>query len=766
MVAVIVDCCRPPADSDHAALKAMPFLTHEMLANQASPVAHEFDKVAAFNKVYLTREEWVEAVPGLTTMLSNPDLVRLTPAMFYESENYSTRGSASPPELAFLLRTNLLDLLPAEPVALGACSPLARATLLAGSKDTRAERSDDAAPIRIVMEIVLALLLRHLRRDAASDAGLARAFCTLVDQLHLPAAFSQLSVTTWHACDEFQAAFTHSHGTTVEVVAVEKPRLLRAPRVYEHLRHVLSRFGSAADAWVELDRMFMALVVGSSATTPTLTKLAQLDALFDTAAWRAIITHAVSANPGIDGSALVTTLVQSHTSVVTTTGAAPATFSGGTPASANGDSSSYGSVRAASVADALRLDGAREALEQAASLSGVERVEVLLQADSVLLKRAELFQEPWLLNSVAALSSCSLDEPYLRPYISQVLCEDDDSGEVPVRLKGYLIDDTIIPTLRSGKWSKLPIVEIALEIRSMLTGATFLPVKDSEKYIVAASLDLVAEYGPKLFFSFGVSLSPQKGKSFEEGIVLQKKAVTFAQTLPEAERAEWLAFLNKGFLEFLDAGGALNVSKFKTGRPELDEARIDEFAPEDTAFFVNTEARLLRAEPIADLRVAFPSLLGAKAVALPGTSPAGSSRNLAEGDEDVGKGKNKNKNKNKKDKGKRPVTADGPGSKSHYALVLSDTELFHSGMVFLSEDIREEYKLKDDACLPVLLSKKKGDAALEICPDADNHGGMNQACHKRPSNFNLEKIYKDHTRKPTAKELKFANWAPGSKTKK
>ena len=83
------------------------------------------------------------------------------------------------------------------------------------------------------------------------------------------------------------------------MVAVEKPRLLRTPRVYEHLRPVLSRFSSAADAWVELDRMFMALVVGSSATTPTLTKLAQLDALFDTAAWRAIIAHAVSANPGI-----------------------------------------------------------------------------------------------------------------------------------------------------------------------------------------------------------------------------------------------------------------------------------------------------------------------------------------------------------------------------------------------------------------------------------------------------------------------------------
>ena len=764
MVAVILDCFSPPAESDHSVLKMMEFLTYEMLASEASAVAHEFDKVGAFGAVYKTREAWLGAVPGFSRKLPNPDLVRLKPATFYGTEDYSTRNVVPPPELAFLLRTSILDLLSFDPSAASPCSPLSRATILAGSKDTRAERSDDSSPLRIVMEVVMALLLRHLHRDTASDAGLARAFYMLVDQLQLPSCFAELSVTSFHACDEFQAAFVYAHGTAIEVLAVEKPRLLRVTRDYEHLLPILSRFGSPAVAWVELDRMFMALVVGASASTSTLTKLTQLNALLDTAAWRAIITHALNADSGVDGPNLITLLIQSHTSVVTTTGAAPATFSGGTPAVAD-DGSSYGSVRAASVADALRMEGARDALEQAADLSGVERVEVLLQADSVLLKRAELFQEPWLLNSVAALSSCSLDEPYLRPYISQTLCEDDESGEVPTRLKGYLINDTVIPTFRSGKWSKLPIVEMALEIKAMLTGATFLPVKDSEKYIVASSLDLVAEYGPKLFFSIGISLSPQKGKSFEDGVSLQKKAVTFAQTLPDAERTEWLTFLNKGFLEFLDAGGALNISKFKTGRPELDEARIDEFAPEDTAFFVNTQARLLRAEPIADLRVAFPSLLGAKPVALPGTSSAGSSRNPTAGDEDDGKSKNKNKNKNKKNKDKRPYTAEGPGSKSHYALALSDTELFHSGMVFLSEDIRKEYKLKDDACLPVLLSKKKGDAALEICPDADNHGGMNQACHKRPSNFNLEKIYKDHSRKPTAKELKFANWAPGSKTK-
>ena len=86
-------------------------------------------------------------------------------------------------------------------------------------------------------------------------------------------------------------------------------------------------------------------------------------------------------------------------------------------------------------------------------------------------------------------------------------------------------------------------------------------------------------------------------------------------------------------------------------------------------------------------------------------------------------------------------------------------------MVFKSKDIIATFKLKDDACLPVLLSKKKGDSALELCPDHDKHGDMSQPCHKRPSNFNLDKIYKDHSRKATPKELKFVNWAP-NKAKK
>jgi hypothetical protein len=467
MVAILLDGCRPPVSTDRAALQSMQFLIHEILSSEASVVAHEYDKVGAFDKVYKTRDDWQDAIQGLGAKLAAPDLVILRPSSFYKTEDYPTRGTAPPNELLFLYRTSLADLLPEEPVSLGSCAALSRATLLAGSKDSRAERDDESSTVRVSMERVVAVLKRSLELSAPSAAGLARSFYTLMDELQLPIVFSESSITTWHACDEFKAAYTYAHGSAVEVATVEKKRILRGSRVLLQLKSILVRFSSPSEAYVNVDRMFMAVVPGASASTPTLTKLSQLDSLLDTAAWRSIVTHALSEQPGISGEELITLLVRSHTNVVSTTvGSGPAGFSGGTSTSSGGEAS-YGSVRASSVADALRLEGARDALAKAEGLSGVERVEAMLQADSVLLKRAELFQEPWLLNSVAALSSCSLDEPYLRPYVSQTLCEDEDSGEVPSRLKGYLIGTDVIPTFRSGKWSQLPIVEMALEIRSM-----------------------------------------------------------------------------------------------------------------------------------------------------------------------------------------------------------------------------------------------------------------------------------------------------------
>ena len=77
--------------------------------------------------------------------------------------------------------------------------------------------------------------------------------------------------------------------------------------------------------------------------------------------------------------------------------------------------------------------------------------------------------------------------------------------------------------------------------------------------------------------------------------------------------------------------------------------------------------------------------------------------------------------------------------------------MFSCGTVFKVEDIAKHYKMNppDQYCWPVLLSKKKGAAALSLCPEHGSHGGLKGKMHARPNNFDLDYIYKHFTRKPT-----------------
>ena len=84
-----------------------------------------------------------------------------------------------------------------------------------------------------------------------------------------------------------------------------------------------------------------------------------------------------------------------------------------------------------------------------------------------------------------------------------------------------------------------------------------------------------------------------------------------------------------------------------------------------------------------------------------------------------------------------------------------------------TEQAALHYKMTkpEDMCWPVLLTKKKGEAALELCPDHAKHGGLNAACHKRPKNFDLEYIYKHFTRAATSAENKAQDWTTMKKRK-
>jgi hypothetical protein len=606
-----------------------------------------------------------------------------------------------------------------------------------------------------------------MRNDTPSIAGLASRFVRMVHDVHLPSTFCMHAFTATSALREFELGYNYAHSTASEVQAIESELFLNTIHQFPIFGPLFERFESGPEAAGEFQRLSLILLPAALTSATNMVKLPALSELLKQASWRATVAHLTNATPTISGTELVSSLIRTHSEVSggPSGGASvPHTVVGSSAAAAD----SYGSIRDSSIADALRSDEASAALAAAATQSGVERVETIMQSGCVLLTRAELLQESWLHNKHPTLAFCSLDQPSIRPYFSQVLVEDEKTGEVPARLSSYVTPPTEIVTARSRKWSNLDLLGQALEIKRLQHGTAFMPVKANEAYVVESCLRLIREHGSRFFFALNLALDPANGYSFTDGVDLQIKAVDFARSLPKADCAEWLTFLSDQFKQnWLDAGGDHYHSKLRSGRPDAPEAQLSEFLPLDNAFTTNVNARMKRAEPVAEFRMAFPSMFSSDKVALPGTSSSAimlKGNDKSHDDKNGGKGKGGGKGK---DKRKDNADATGPGSKSSLAFPISTSELWIAGVVFKLDQIAQHYKVArpDHICWPVLLSKKKGDAALEVCPDHANHGDLNQALHKRPANFSLDHIYKNFTRAATASENKSADWDPPKKKK-
>ena len=219
------------------------------------------------------------------------------------------------------------------------------------------------------------------------------------------------------------------------------------------------------------------------------------------------------------------------------------------------------------------------------------------------------------------LAFCSLDEPSLCPYFASVLTEDPKTGTIPARLASYTFPESALRILRSCDWSQLDFIGEALRIRQLERGTAFLKPTARETYLVEKSLDLIRDLGSRLFFGLNLALAPQDGCSFAEGVDLQIKGVDFAMSLPKVEKEEWLTFLDDQFRNnWLTEGAKYYHSKLRSGRPDAPEAQLSAYLPLDNPFFNNVQARLRRADPVAEFRTAFPTMFASESIALAGTS--------------------------------------------------------------------------------------------------------------------------------------------------
>ena len=768
VVGSLILATRRPTDPEWQKLDDAPFLSTEVDIAEASTWAHELDIVGAFQQVYKTFADWRKVVPMHVAKVANPTLITLQEDSFATSVLWSSR--TGPAELAFLSRTTIGDLLRADDtLSAKEFMPLAlsRAIILMGSKDNQAERNNEGSTVRIAAERVTSVLARVLDSTTPSAASLAYKFPEAMRDIQLPFMFRMHPVTSSAALTEFGLAHRYTSGTSAARDAIERDLVLNVGGSLSSLSPILSLFSDPPQAFVQLERLTSQLLPASLASASSLVKFSELDTLLSRAAWSAKITHALNTTPDIAGDALVTALIQSQVEISGPSAGTNSAAANDGPVDNPVGVSSYGSVREQVLGDALRSEKACAALDAAASLSGVELVETLMQSGAVITTRAMLLQEAWLHNKSVALGFCSMAAPSICPYFAVNLTEDLDTGEVPDRLSSYVWPESALAVARTPAWSKLKMLDWAFEINRLSTGTRYNTVSDFDRYTVDSCLRLIRDMGMRFCFALNLSMDPQEGYSFTDGVDLQLKAVAQARTLPARECKELLTFLSNEFsTNWLDEGGRHYHAKLRSARPDHADAQLSEFLPSTAVYMSNVNARLRRMEPIADMRIAFPSLLASDPISLPGTSS--DHRQLVDnGDERKG-GKRKGKGGGKGSGGKGKGQDDNsPGSKSGYSFAISPQEVFSCGTVFKIQDIAKHYKMgsADQYCWPVLLSKKKGDAALSLCPEHSTHGDIKAKMHARPSNFSLDHVYKQFTRKPTKDENATAGWVPNKKGK-
>ena len=767
VTAALLPAVARPSLLELSRLEEYPFLSSEVDAKEATSWLEALDSAKAFDSVYPSFGDWAKVSKTFQPLAANPDHLNLTEDSFEETEDWD---EVSSPEVGFLARATIADLIRVEnskPDDLFQHDCLARAFLIFGSKSSNDFREEESSGVRLAAEVVAGILTKDMLVASPSSSGLAARMCKLFRDVHLPATFCSKAWGPSVALRDFELGYTHSKASLAEAVSIERDLFLNTEHTYPLFEPLLQRFTSGPEAAVQFDRLCLQLLPTNLSSAAYLIRLPALASLFSGASWQAATTHLLNDDANISGENLVSALIKTHTEVTSRTSGDGGSGSGADTslmgASSSSEPSSYGSVRELSIGDALRASEATEALGAAEDLSGVQRVATIMRSGSVLLTRAELLQESWLHNKHAVLAFCSLDRPHLCPYFATMVTEDKDTGEVPARLLSYTFPEAELKTLRTPTWSNLNLLPEALKIRHLQYGTKYASVPASEIYTVESCLRIIREHGARLFFALNLGLQPIEGLSFTDGVDLQLRAVEFANTLPKAEGDEWKIFLNAQFREnWLDGGGAHYHSKLRTGRPDSEAAQLSEFQPSENAYFLNVNARLSRAEPVAEFRIAFPTMFSSDVVSLPGTSGAVVKPPKLDSPNPKDKGKGKDKGS------KRTGTElEGPGSKSHFASQLSPSELFLSGVVFQLDKIAQHYRIAnpDRLCWPVLLTKKKGPAALELCPDHATHGDLKQYCHKRPASFDLEYVYKHFTRAATAAENKKAGWKSVKKGK-
>ena len=767
-------------------LMMLMFLEYEQKTGSASRIVHELTASGAFSKVYRSYTEWEDAIPSILAKIKNPDSLKLKAGDFDRTDWIERLAGTRAGQvaaanaykcdetLAFLAKVPLGRLL-----LLGKDSKcpgwfLARMTLLAGQKSRhKLDRARDDSHLRICSEIFSSIIKGRTDNPDGTAVLLGKLAPEALEDLVLPKALRSTKMTPEIALGEMQDAYAYHKGDANSRWAIEARRLTNVGNLYTHLRTFLGLYQNAQDAALDIGR----LVTELCPQTKTSTFEVQLECLEVELATRSEqISSIISETAGLTGKALVNTIIASNALTAPgpkTAGGFSGNDTGGGPDGDLGDvlTARPSTLREETLKEAFQESGFIACIDKTKKLSGRQEVEEFMLSGSTIALRAALVGENWLLGRHAGLKGLSTSRTHLSKHFERALTIDVKTDTVPTRLEPLRFPISAIKNIVKGEFDKLPYVNGEggfLNKTELTQGVKFNPVPDNQVWTVDASVRGARALGRRLFGA--INMTPDDcvgGYTFSELCDKQLELIAFANSLPKADRAEWLRFAHKEFVQALKDAGAHFISKLFALDPTSAEAQIDEFLPMECDYFPNVRNKMQRGEPIFELRTIFPSLQVSGTIDLPGVEKnSGGDFDASNNRSDKRDRAGDKKNKGGKDKEKPKVADGGPGSRSSLCKCLDSTHLFIAGFVIDTEAAAKEYGVKmTDKCWPVLLSKKEGTQALTLCPEHVKHGGLNKPCHQRPKGFNLDHVYNKFGRKATTEELAAAGWRDSKKAK-
>ena len=343
----------------------------------------------------------------------------------------------------------------------------------------------------------------------------------------------------------------------------------------------------------------------------------------------------------------------------------------------------------------------------------------------------------------AALMLCLSELP---GYLGRAQATDLTTGEVPELRDGWLFHTDQVDKLFKGRLSEIAWFNSphgALGLMNLDASEPFLNCPVDQLGIVEAVLEETIPFVRATMIAAGWAAESRAGYTLAGVFERQLAHLRWIRKQGEMEVASLLPHAQACFTQALADCEASHLRMLS--HPEPAVAKLDFHlafgGPYDKALAEKTKG----AAPIIFMRRAFPNLLppstprSLAGVRLEAATAAAASATPAVGNQS-GKGGKGGKGGGGKGKGEESTAQ--PGSLKGVVWWADATHMKLGTLVYDTTAIAKHYSLDADHCFPVLLSTKKGGAALALCPHwgEPGHTSLTSAKHVTPKDWNYTHV--------------------------